>query len=166
MGWITDLLTHTSPWVTVLCLLLFLVTGLFLGLRGARLRVERRTAGHRRQGRRGAARALRLLRRHGYRVRGTEVGRQGVVEVDGALRSFHIRCDALVEKDGREYVAELKGGAEAARIENRATRRQLLEYAWVFDAEAVLLVDAERGAIHRIAFPAEYPDPDLGTARQ
>ncbi|MDJ0975776.1 MAG: hypothetical protein QNJ98_15045 [Planctomycetota bacterium] len=162
MGWITELLTRTSPWVTVLCLALFLVTGLWLGLRGARVRVERRTAGHRRLGRRGVARALKRLRRAGYRVLAEEVVQDGAVEVDGVVRYFRIRCDALVEKGGRTYVAELKGGAEAARIENRATRRQLLEYAWVFDAEAVLLVDADRGAIHRVAFPVDPPPRGAG----
>ncbi len=155
MAWITELLTRTSPWVGALLLLLFLVTGLYLGLRGARLRVERRTAGHRRLGRHGAAQALKLLRRQGYRILDEEVTGRGVVQVDGAARPFLVRCDALVEKQGRHYVAELKGGAEAARIENRATRRQLLEYAWVFDVDGVLLVDADRRRVHHVVFPVD-----------
>lgn len=151
----TELLTRTSPWVSVLLLLLFLAVGLHLGLRSARLRVERRTAGHRRLGREGAARALKLLRRKGYRVLDEEATGHGVVRVDGEDRDFLVRCDALVSKGGRRYVAEMKGGAEAARIENRATRRQLLEYAVVFDVHAVLLVDADRSRIHEVTFPIQ-----------
>ena len=45
------------------------------------------------------------------------------------------------------------GGPQVARITHRATRRQLLEYAAVFDVDGVLLVDAEGGRIHRVEFP-------------
>ena len=75
------------------------------------------------------------------------------VWVDGQERAYTVRCDAIVSKAGRRYVAEMKGGAEAARIENRATRRQLLEYAIVFGVDGVLLVDAAGGRIHEVAFP-------------
>lgn len=153
MALITELFTRTSPWVSVLTLLLFLVTGLFLGLRSARRRVERRTATSRRLGRDGEARAIRLLERGGYTVVASEQTARGIVRIDGVDQEYLVRCDALVERRGRRFVAEFKGGPEAARIETRATRRQLLEYAWVFDVDALLLVAADRGTIQLVEFP-------------
>lgn len=153
MASLTELFTRTSPWVGVLTLLLFLVVGLCLGLRSARRRVERRTATSRRLGREGEQRAFRLLDRGGYKVIAREQTARGVVRIDGVEQEYLVRCDALVERRGRRFVAEFKGGPEAARIETRATRRQLLEYAWVFDVDALLLVAADRGIIHVVEFP-------------
>jgi hypothetical protein len=127
--------------------------GALIGLRLARRRAERRIARHRRTGRAGAERALRLLRRAGYRVLDTEVTATGTVVVDGERREYRVRADALVRRWFRSYVAEFKGGPESARLENRDTRRQLLEYATVFDAKGILLVDADAGRIRRVRFP-------------
>lgn len=104
-------------------------------------------------GREGAERALRILERAGYRVLGTEVSGTGVLEVDGEPREYTVRADAVVRRWFRTYVAEFKGGAEAASPANRDTRRQLLEYALVFGVTGVLLVDADAGRIRRVAFP-------------
>ncbi|MHC4861931.1 MAG: hypothetical protein ACYTDY_17765, partial [Planctomycetota bacterium] len=109
-----------------------LAFGLLLGARFVQWRVRRRLARHRRVGRTGERTALRLLDRAGYRLLATEVAATGEVVVDGEPREFLVRADALVRRRRRRYVAEFKGGAESASIANRATRRQLLEYASVF----------------------------------
>ena len=127
--------------------------GLLLGAWLVRFRIRRRTARCRRLGRAGEKEALRLLARAGFRVIDTEVGATGQVVVDGEPHEYTVRADALVRRRFRRYVAEFKGGAEAASIANRATRRQLLEYASVFDVHGVLLVDATEGRIHRVRFP-------------
>jgi len=105
-------------------------------------------------GRAGEKTALRLLARSGFKVLETEVCATGEVLVDGEPREFLVRADALVRRRRRRFVAEFKGGAESASIANRATRRQLMEYASVFDVDGVLLVDAARGRVHRVRFPA------------
>ena len=130
-----------------------LAAGVLLGLGLSRRRALRRVARSRRIGREGADRALDLLARSGYRVLATEVTVAGEVRVDGEPVPYSVRADAVVRRWFRRYVAEFKGGAEAASIGNRATRRQLLEYAGLFDCAGVLLVDADAGAIHRIEFP-------------
>jgi hypothetical protein len=49
-------------------------------------------------------------------------------------------------------------------VRDRATRRQLLEYAHVFGAEGVLLVDARRRRVHVVRFPQTAPGtPVAGT---
>ncbi len=129
------------------------LTGLLVGLFLARRRVRRRAARSRAMGRTGHRKALKLLRRSGYRVLDTEVTKSGSILVDGEERTFSIRADALVRRRFRRYVAEFKGGAAAASPANRETRRQLLEYALVFRTRGILLVDAEAGRIHLVEFP-------------
>ena len=147
------LLTHTSPWVGVLLLLLCLAIGLWLGLFLMRQVVVRRVARSRRLGAEGEARAERILTDSGCKIVERQATRTGTVLVDERERPFRVRADALVAYRGQRFVAEYKGGVESAQISHRPTRRQLLEYAWVFDVDGLLLVDADAGVIHAIEFP-------------
>ena len=134
------------------------------GLRFAAWRGERHAARSRRVGERGERRALRLLRREGYRV--LEHQPKGVTRalIDGELRGFPVRADALVRRRRRVYVAEFKGAERSARVENRFTRRQLLEYTLAFEADGVLLVDAARGRVVTVQFlgPGALEDDFVG----
>ena len=137
---------------------LLLAAGLVVGVVVTRwvrnLRNRLRMWWKRRLGTRGETRAAKLLRKAGYQVLDEQVEREGTVLLDGTAHPFKIRADVLVERDGKRLVAEVKGGAEAARISNRNTRRQLLEYACHYDVDGVLLVDAHSGTIHRVECPA------------
>jgi hypothetical protein len=64
-----------------------------------------------------------------------------------------VRADYVVGVSGRRYVAEVKTGVFAPRLETAATRRQLLEYRIAFDVDGVLLVDAETERVRLIEFP-------------
>ncbi len=114
---------------------------------------RRRLALARERGALGEVRAEILLRRLGYTV----LRRQAVVRyglgVDGTRVAIDLRADYLVSERGRRYVAEVKTGNFAPRIETAATRRQLLEYRVAFDVDGVLLVDAEAGRVQKIQFP-------------
>ena len=137
---------------------LVLAGGLFLGVVITRwvrsLRERLRMWWKRRLGTRGESRATKLLKKAGYTVLDEQVERQGSVLLDGDEHTFKLRADALVERDGKRLVVEVKGGPQAAQISNRNTRRQLLEYACHYDVDGVLLVDAHGGSIHRVEFPA------------
>ncbi len=146
-------LSYAAPALGALLVLLVLVSGFYLGLRLARWILARRAARTRRVGRRGGKKALTLLEAAGFKVLATEVTRQGHLELDGQTRDYVVRADAVVERRRRRYVVEFKGGADVSRITHRRTRRQLLEYAYLFGAEAVLLVDSNRGRIHEVRFP-------------
>ena len=69
-----------------------------------------------------------------------------------------LRCDLLVERDGRRLVAEVKTGQAAPRLDTAATRRQLLEYQVAYGVDGVVLVDAETGALRRVDFPMPAVD--------
>jgi hypothetical protein len=101
----------------------------------------------------GEARAATLLRRRGFELEGAQVPGSFVLHVDGVPHTVRLRADLIVQRRGRRYVAEVKTGAVAPRPDHRATRRQLLEYGMAYDADGVLLVDAERGAVHEVRFP-------------
>jgi len=141
-----------QPGVAVAALLLASL-GVAFGLALARRARSQAVARVRRLGARGERAALRLLRRRGYRVLGTQVSGAVLVVVDGAERRFPVRADALLRRRERRFVAEIKAGAVAARLGNRGTRRQLMEYAHAFDVDGVLLVDAARGEILEVEFP-------------
>lgn len=157
-------LAQVPPWAWALPVALCLAVGFRAGIRLARRLLARRSARARRVGAAGAARALDLLRRAGFAVLATEVHREGVVELDGRPERFVVRADALVARRGVVWVAEVKGGEDSASVHDRTTRRQLLEYAHVFGAEGVLLVDARGGRIHVVRFPQTVPGtPVAGT---
>ena len=149
---IDEFFRSTSPVVFVLCLVLFLLVGMVVGLACARWVVRHRVATSRSIGKRGRERAMKLLRRYGFEVLDEEVTAPGLVQVDSRLEEYTVRADALVRRKGRTYVAEFKGGEQSASITTAATRRQLLEYSCVFGTDGVLLVDAHAGSIHYVRF--------------
>lgn len=140
------------PWLVPALLVL---VGLLVGVWLARLRVRLRVARSRRMGERGEKRARKLLRRAGYRILDEQVTYRGRVLLDDAPVEYWVRVDAVVERDGQRYVAEFKGGPQAGSVATRATRRQLLEYAWLSDADGILLVDTTAGRVHHVRFTSE-----------
>jgi hypothetical protein len=118
----------------------------------------RRRAAHRTAVRR-AARALAgerdagaLLAAAGYQVLDMQCPLAWTIACDGEPLVIELRCDALVARDGRRLVAEVKTGARAPSLATAATRRQLLEYAVAYDADGVLLVDPEQGRVIEVDF--------------
>lgn len=103
--------------------------------------------------RRGEKEARALLSARGFTVLGEQVSTSYAIEVDGQRVDVSVFADYLVERGGRRYVAEVKTGEQAPKIETRATRRQLLEYHVAFDAAGVLLVDMNAKAIREVVFP-------------
>lgn len=101
----------------------------------------------------GEASAVEWLEGLGYEILGAQVSIDYPVCVDERLTIVTLRADYLVRRDGRDYVAEVKTGGVAPRIETAATRRQLLEYRVAFAVDGVLLVDAERQRVQVVTFP-------------
>ena len=79
-----------------------------------------------RRGKRGETKAIKLLEKHGYQIIQAQVTLPGYLYVDDDRLDFDIRPDYLVERDGVQYLAEIKTG-DAANVRNRSTRRQLFE---------------------------------------
>ena len=104
-----------------------------------------------RRGKRGETKAIKLLEKHGYQIIQAQVTLPGHLYVDDDRLDFDIRPDYLVERDGVQYLAEVKTG-DAAKVVNRSTRRQLFEYARLGSTDTIVLVDATTGTVSKIRF--------------
>lgn len=135
-------------------LLLGLVVGVLLVVQAGRLHRRLRLRWRSSRARRLEAEAARILERAGYTVLAEQVTTTCDVLRDGEPLAPTLRADYLVTRRGRTYVAEAKSGSRAPDLAERATRRQLLEYAVTYDVDGVLLVDTEAGRVVEVAFPA------------
>jgi hypothetical protein len=147
-------------------ILLGLAAGLVIAIAIGWIAGELRRRGRSRVARTRAARALAgeaaaeaLLAEAGYAVTARQARRAWELRVDGEAIEIELRCDLLAEADGRTFVAEVKTGAAAPRLDTAATRRQLLEYQVAYGVDGVLLVDAEAGAVRRVDFPLAIEPP-------
>lgn len=113
----------------------------------------------RERGAQGEVRAELLLRRLGFGIVGRQVAITYGLALDGERIAVDLRADYVVSKDGRRYVAEVKTGRLAPRIDTPATRRQLLEYRLAFDVDGVLLVDADSDRVRAVEFPLPASRP-------
>ena len=105
----------------------------------------------RKRGKKGEQNSIMLLEKNGYKVLDEQIKLSGYFFIDDKLNEFDLRPDLLVEKDGIQYIAEIKTG-EVANPSNRNTRRQLHEYSYYSNQEIVLLVDPIRKSIKRLSF--------------
>jgi hypothetical protein len=122
----------------------------WLWTRPRRLLRERRL-----RGRLGEEQAAALLERAGYRVLASQHAGSFTALVDGEAWTFALRADYLVRGRDGLYLAEVKTGEVAPRLQHGPTRRQLLEYSLAFrdHISGVLLVAPEHGEITRVSFP-------------
>ncbi|MFO7566830.1 MAG: PD-(D/E)XK nuclease family protein [Enhygromyxa sp.] len=137
------------PWLLV-GLLLGALLSLWIGRAWRRARMRRRS----RRARAGEVAAEVLLRRRGFRILDEQVRRREHLLVDGERLDFEVRADLLVSRWWRTYVVEIKTGKSAPNPKTSATRRQLREYAAVYEVDGLLLADMSAGELHEIRFPA------------
>lgn len=133
--------------IAVIATLYAVVTAARRFVARTRLRLRFERAAH------GELAAAAILEDHGYTIEGAQVTTTYPIEVDGAAVEILLRADYVVTRGGDRFVAEVKTGQLAPRVQTPATRRQLLEYHVAFGVSGVLLVDAESRSVHRIAFP-------------
>ena len=104
-----------------------------------------------RKGRKGEGIAVKLLNKAGYEIIDEQVSFPGFLFENNNKIEYLVKPDFLVEKDGEKYIAEVKTGASAL-IQNRSTRRQILEYSHLNQNKTVLLIDIENKKIKKIDF--------------
>ena len=106
----------------------------------------------RKRGQLGEYKAIKLLRKNGYKILDNQIALSGQIQVNKERLTFDVRPDFLVEKDGVQFLAEVKTGI-AGCPSNKETRRQLLEYAFVTETNTIILVDVTNDLISQICFP-------------
>jgi hypothetical protein len=148
---------------TAIAVLAVLVAILAIALWAALTRASRRTRRRVARAIDGEATARHLLEAHGYEIRGEQVRGSWSLTVDGETFDFGVRADLVVARDGEVLVAEVKTGMLAPDPTFGPTRRQLLEYQLVFEVDGVLVVDADRQTISRVAFDADRIGEEVTT---
>jgi Holliday junction resolvase-like predicted endonuclease len=133
-----------------------------LGRWWSRARMRRRAQ----RARAGEVAAEALLESQGFRIIARQPQRQWSLTVDGEPRTVDMRADLLAERRGLTYVAEVKTGTVAPRLDTAATRRQLLEYRLAYGVQGVLLVDMSEGTIHEVVFPLDDSAGSPGSVRR
>lgn len=98
--------------------------------------------------------AAKVLRNWGYDIVAEQQEYAHEYYQDGILKKARIIIDYYVEKDGYQYVVEVKTGNSAVRTENSSTRRQLLEYYTAIPCDGILLLDMESGEMSEVHFDA------------
>lgn len=139
-----------QPELLLLALLFGALLALTLARAWRRVRLRRRF----RRAREGEREAEVLLERRGYTILDDQVRQRGELLVDGEALAYEVRADLLVARRGRTYVVEVKTGSRAPKPSSAATRRQLREYAAVYEVDGLLLADMSAGRLHAIEFPA------------
>jgi hypothetical protein len=102
-----------------------------------------------RLGRRAEKQAMRVLRRHGYRIEEHQPGFEHTLEVNGRPKSFIVTPDLVVSRENTYYVVEVKRLGKGAGISKAGVRRQVLEYL-VASGLPCLLVSMPEGRIERV----------------
>lgn len=148
-------LTLSEALVVILALCLAVA---LLGWWSASTRTRRHNRRRQIRAQEGEDAADRLLRAHGFRVLDHQVTARFLMEVDGEEVWVHDRCDRIVEREGAVYVADVKTGRAADPL-LPATRRQLLEYLLVHEADGALVVDMEEESIVHVGFPGLLEEP-------
>lgn len=141
--------------ILAVCVLLGVIMGGVLVRWASRFLDRLRRKKRSRRGQKGEKQALKFLRKRGYKVLAEKPAMKTRVEVDGELLTRKVMVDLLVEKEGRTYAVEVKTGSNDTNPLHDATRRQLLEYALVYDdVDGLFLLDMETPRLMQIRFPA------------
>jgi len=146
------LLEWVERWPELLVALpiLTFLLGVSMTWRLVRWSGRRRGRGSLHRGRRAERRAMRLLKKQGFRILEITPVIESELIVDGAPRRFTITPDFLVDDgDGHEYVVEVKRHHQGNSIANAGIRRQVLEYLYASE-RACLLVAMPEGIIEEI----------------
>lgn len=96
--------------------------------------------------------AIRYLQKAGYKILDIQKRVQVKTKIDGELYSNTIIADMVVQKQGKQYLVEVKTGKQTEKITAPAIRRQLLEYYLIFKPHGLLFLDMMEKKLHRIEF--------------
>lgn len=135
--------------ITIIVGLLFMALLRFFLLEKWRMRRQKKAM---RRGNRLEKEAARFLRSKGFNVLKSQYEIEYTIWEDGADKFIRITPDYLVEKNGREYIVEVKSGKQAPGIGYAPTRRQLLEYVVASDVDGVFLLDMEQQVLKKVEF--------------
>jgi hypothetical protein len=95
--------------------------------------------------------AEKILKRLGYKIRGKNKKAPVVTSVNDRDISDFVQADLLAKKKRKDYVVEVKEG-EFSEASDPLLRRRLQELKSAFKTHGIIIVNLNRGEIHKILF--------------
>jgi hypothetical protein len=143
----------------LLLTIVFALAGLLLFLVGASFqkivsRQKKRSTlkAFREDGIKGEHRAKEYLLKHGFAIVKEQAYSEQQLLVDGKPRTFQLRADFIVSKNGKLSVVDAKSGTEGVDPTSSATRRQLLEYFIYYDVDDAYVYNSKDNTLHLVTF--------------
>jgi len=93
-----------------------------------------------------------FLENKGYNVVSEQEVHYHRYQVNGETRESKLILDYVVEKNGKKYIVEVKSGRSAISLNDKNSRRQLLEYDFVIENDGVFLLDMENKNMQHVEF--------------
>lgn len=96
--------------------------------------------------------AIQFIESQGFEVLDIQKDRTYTLFIDDKPHDVTVRADMIVRKGNKIYVAEVKTGEKVTSPKYRETRRQLLEYFFVYQPNGLLLIDMEKRKIKTVVY--------------
>jgi hypothetical protein len=93
-----------------------------------------------------------LLRKSGYQIMGKKQKETIITRVNDKERFGYLEVDYLVRKDRKKYAVLVHLGEGSSDPNEPVLRRRLIECDRAFSPEGMLVLDLNRGEIHRVKF--------------
>lgn len=134
-------------------ILLGIIAGGWIALKMAKYFKRRSIKSRLNRGLQKEQEAAKWLKRNGYKIIDYQTSLSYSLKENGVDKKITVSPDFKVSKNGQEQIIEVKSGRVAPRIENRDTRRQLLEYHFIEPNVPLYLLDMENNELKKIDFP-------------
>lgn len=142
-----------SVYFALLLMLLGIIAGGWIALKLAKYFKGRSIKSRLNRGLQKEQEAAIWLKRNGYKIIDYQVSLSYLLKENGVDKKITVSPDFKVSKNGQEQIIEVKSGKAAPRIENKDTRRQLLEYHFIKPDIPLFLLDMENNELKKINFP-------------
>lgn len=126
--------------------------GAWLYARARRWRDGKQVRARFERGVQAESRMQELLRVAGYELVDEQPQLQMTMRIDGVLKTYRLRPDAVARRGDQSFWVEMKTGKVATNPASRDTRRQLVEYYYGTDETPILFVNAELGTVQQVSF--------------
>jgi len=93
-----------------------------------------------------------ILDRAGFEILGKQIRKTVITKINGKDHFGFVEADYIVGKGRSKYVVVVKTGEGIADPNEPVMRRRLVEVDGIFSPDGLLLVDADRGEVHRVSF--------------
>ena len=92
------------------------------------------------------------LKSKGFEILSSQSVHYHNYKISGENRQAKLMVDYVISKAGKVYLVEVKSGTSAISIENKDTRRQILEYDYTIENDGIFLLDMENKKLQPIEF--------------